>query len=533
MPKTRKHKKRGGLFGLGSLFKKKTEQQYVPVQSAELVEGPKQENEVLSEDRKTLEQNINTYLKNKCIPRSLKYYVDNTRKRCKGFFSKNVYKECGLIRGLPAEIGVCEEGKETAINYTVDKIVETIGFVKVIDGITFCAISMVIAGDIDKSPHVYGEYDKIRLVSTDAAGTNRFFWAYQSTSELGMWRFCSGTIYESHYRYTKFNNMAYNGKVYGDYVQTTLLHVELQKYLNIVYKDYRNQLLEITNALKTQRIEEPLDGLERFDDGETSCSKAPKEVFKFINPATREITATPFDIFDSTQQCGNTTVDINVLTEFSRQFELEYEVVDTTILLEGYEFRRVMDTSVEGEISEMHIVGDIKQYILKRKPMWTEGDTRTNHIKLICLETKEINMNANLFFWRVPKTRPQRQTLQTITQRGLPIQNRMYHMPITLVPIIDGVAECNVYGLYTHYIRAGFFVCKLLDYIQQCRPDERHRERCLRRYVFIGDRYNNLFPFRQTPPTPTPTETTGGGKRRKSRRMGRRKLGKSRRTLGF
>jgi hypothetical protein len=108
----------------------------------------------------------------------------------------------------------------------------------------------------------------------------------------------------------------------------------------------------------------------------------------------------------------------------------------------------------------------------------------------------------------------------------------MYHMPITLVPIIDGVAECNVYGLYTHYIRAGFFVCKLLDYIQQCRPDERHRERCLRRYVFIGDRYNNLFPFRQTPPTPT-ANATGGGKRRKSRRMGRIKLGKSRRTLGF
>jgi hypothetical protein len=397
---------------------------------------------------------------------------------------------------------------------TIEEIITSINFVKEIDGITFCAISMVLGYDVehvDEKEHLtyyYRPDDKVRLVSIDKNKTKRYFWAYQSHSEVGMWRWCSGTQIPptNVYVYDKFSRIPYGNIESGDYVQTTLLHIELQLYLNEIInsQQHRNQLLSITRSLKDDR-DEPLDGLVRLPVG-TTCNnlkalvKDKRERF-LIYPYSREIQTPPFDMFNKNQQCAD-QIDVTVLQRFSNQFENDYEVVDTNTIHENYKYENKKPYLRSGQISEIKVVGDLKEIILRRKIQSTSKDGKlVNLIKLLYLETKEIILNAKYWFLTTNQTRrqPWRGPEIIVSKDGMPMRGRIYHMPFALIPIIDGVAECNPYGLYSKYIKAGAYICKLFEYVEQCIPEVSRRRKCLERYVFIGDRYNNLFPFTLNP----------------------------------
>jgi hypothetical protein len=51
------------------------------------------------------------------------------------------------------------------------------------------------------------------------------------------------------------------------------------------------------------------------------------------------------------------------------------------------------------------------------------------------------------------------------------------------------------YGLYENYVYSGNYICKPFDYSTQCSIDENRQFICSEEYTFIGNRYNNLFPF--------------------------------------
>ena len=56
----------------------------------------------------------------------------------------------------------------------------------------------------------------------------------------------------------------------------------------------------------------------------------------------------------------------------------------------------------------------------------------------------------------------------------------------------------NELGLYTKYILAGAYICKLFDYwgnYNQCTPDEIQNGNVNSEYAYIGNRYDNLFPY--------------------------------------
>ena len=55
--------------------------------------------------------------------------------------------------------------------------------------------------------------------------------------------------------------------------------------------------------------------------------------------------------------------------------------------------------------------------------------------------------------------------------------------------------SCNKAGLYTKYIPSGNFICKLFEYEQQILAEERNYF-IGKSYYYIGDRYINIFPYK-------------------------------------
>jgi hypothetical protein len=66
-----------------------------------------------------------------------------------------------------------------------------------------------------------------------------------------------------------------------------------------------------------------------------------------------------------------------------------------------------------------------------------------------------------------------------------------FHCPLLLTT--NG--NITKYGLYENYVYSGNYICKPFDYKEQCSIDENRQFICSGEYTFIGNRYNNLFPF--------------------------------------
>jgi hypothetical protein len=70
---------------------------------------------------------------------------------------------------------------------------------------------------------------------------------------------------------------------------------------------------------------------------------------------------------------------------------------------------------------------------------------------------------------------------------------RNYFAPISVIPYNT---EITMYGLPNHFIPTGNYTCKVLEYNSQCTKYENSLFVIGETgYTFIGDRYNNLFPF--------------------------------------
>lgn len=71
--------------------------------------------------------------------------------------------------------------------------------------------------------------------------------------------------------------------------------------------------------------------------------------------------------------------------------------------------------------------------------------------------------------------------------------DKTHFMPFLLT---TADSSCTPFGLYSKYIPAGIYICKLFDYIEQCTLLERDVCRVNGAlYAYIGDRYKNVFPF--------------------------------------
>lgn len=65
------------------------------------------------------------------------------------------------------------------------------------------------------------------------------------------------------------------------------------------------------------------------------------------------------------------------------------------------------------------------------------------------------------------------------------IHVKNYYAPFILI----GTDSISEYGVYENYVLSGVYICKILDYTQQCPEGTRN---CSRDYGFIGDIYNDI-----------------------------------------
>lgn len=385
----------------------------------------------------------------------------------------------------------------------------------IIDGITFFARGRTRARERESEivtetgiiNQYYDNYDKIVIISVDDKGIRQLFWAYQSNSELGIWRLCGSLVHRGDHIFNKL--VDFYGKYgidYGDYVQSTLLHIKLQEYLTQV----KPRLPVLEQEFPEVRKDAPFKGLKRFEDS-TTCTEFSEEMLRIINPNIREIHSYPFSMFGEREQCGH-IVPQERFIEFSNEFEKYYEIAtppqttdisvsetpegpaadaenNEVVIYRNYE-RMVGTTRFNREenITGIKVFGDVMEMSLRLKerlPSQFTADMVADNIKLIFLQTRKNGIQ--LYHGTIP--------IPYAEGAGMPDPNENYYMPIALIPIIPGTPECTVYGVYRHYIRSGIFICKLFDYQFQCRPEEQERQLCMGIYNFIGDRYRGIFPF--------------------------------------
>jgi len=146
-----------------------------------------------------------------------------------------------------------------------------------------------------------------------------YFWVYQSKSELGLWRFCSRQRYD--------NVILFKGI---DYVQTTILHLLLQRFINENITNLRELnrslvLLLNNNSIPYYKVEKT-----NFDVSspfECSGMEYYPDIYNKINHIDRKVIINPFSNMEINLPCGVKDKDINEkLKNFSDGLEKLYTI---------------------------------------------------------------------------------------------------------------------------------------------------------------------------------------------------------------
>jgi hypothetical protein len=352
--------------------------------------------------------------------------------------------------------------------------------------------------------------------STELNGIS--FWVYQSKSELGLWRFCT----------CQSAREKYKGP---DYIQSTLIHLDLQNYININLSELQYDKTEVDTAERPKRNDikyaTELNNLNLKLISQYGFNCPTGEFYKIneisikdiIDSKERMVVLEPFNKFDNDDElrCGYVSQHYNIkhkLRTFSDEIKYLYDPGETEIVIENY--------------------SDIFQDIIRV----------SGQIKRILLTNKETGVQVYLYFLEA--------TLCKIGETpGVYDENiericniDKHYMPFLLTPIDS---KCNFMGIYDKYIPAGIYICKLFDYskksnapflknnIVQCTEQEQSFGQCNETYSYIGSRYEGLFPFDDKPASsfsffwPVNWWLWSGGKsrktskKRKNKKMTRRK----------
>jgi hypothetical protein len=330
-----------------------------------------------------------------------------------------------------------------------------------IDDIEFTLLQMISITDRYKQ--------SVKIRSTTRDNSINVFWVYRSNSELGFWRHCvteKNVIDESIY--------FYKGSSYTDYIQSTFIHLELQFFIN-----ENIGRIPITNMSK-QRMEQECVCYVRVPN----CSRKNREVIDMIDDLDRVISELPFQKLHELEKdpvnplgCGviphgvtNDTIK-RVLIEFTEELNELYDIINLNHITHyNFEFENII-----------HSDGDIYCIELKRKV--NISGSETNNVLLYFLATKlsvsEKMTIGNRFMYNIKKV------------CGKDLHVFPFFMTVK-------TASINEYGVYDLYIPCGIFICKLFDYgydREQCTLEEMNQGQCTQLYSYIGNRYDNLFPF--------------------------------------
>ncbi len=369
---------------------------------------------------------------------------------------------------------------------------------------------------------LFGErYTQVGILGHDGT-TYSFFWVYPSKSELGLWRLAGR--YQGAWDKLTDERGKYKNYHLGDYVQTTLVHLDLQKFINehienieIVTSDVSPEITDKLNRTMIQRDDYklitpyPLNRLQlhmfdTFSEGNNKSVFDPLEraihdpnnlrypfPFVFMSLVKPEIWSRRYDF-----QCGH-PVDLDRLNRFS---EILSEIYDVSFVDDGVDYTNSFENIInvtgkiykvvltqKSEINPAYLTFDINDYEM--------DESKPEKILKVNPQT-DILPSVILYFMKVSMVCS---NIESVKYRPFTIKRickkEKHFMPIFLtIP----EAKVNLFGIYDKYINAGNYICKLFDYKKQCQSSE-HKYQCTPGsddsvgYVYVGTRYDNLFPY--------------------------------------
>jgi hypothetical protein len=394
------------------------------------------------------------------------------------------------------------------------------------------------------------------------------FFVYKSFSEIGLWRLAAKDV--------RSPSSFFKGL---DYVQSSLIHLELQNLIN----EYYHELPHIERLYDDRLIKpQTIPGVELVPN---------ETLLQFINSTERVLRVSPFAKFAESTFCGNmfkktdeelqsereaknrtdvppmfrqtkksmfNAEDLNklisndTLIAFGNKVREEYSIksnpesrdsIERTFIYSVPDFFVTSshdmygiktgnyDYGVTVKNSEIYKVSLIKNGEVEVPLSATEESTFTSvenidlyyaeasilnkiqrqHSEFVNKEFLEKNRGTTFFgdeigekefmekFEKI-KTKNEAKELMRAYGKNYPRnedkfcgKDKRHFMPF-LLTTTDSL--CTPIGLYSKYIPAGVYICKMFDYRDQCTLNER-RECLIERsdYVYIGDRYKNVFPF--------------------------------------
>jgi hypothetical protein len=289
-------------------------------------------------------------------------------------------------------------------------------------------------------------------------GTFDSFWCYQSTSEIGLWRFC----WE--------RNVRKYSKGTLDYVQGTLIHLTLQRLIN-----EHIQKLEIMDDESYRRCK--------------ACSIS-DSTERLLEDRNRVIEEPPFTYLQDKKTneriaCGKIPSNLyktdrvsELMNAFSESFTEQFEVDMNSLEL---------ITSYQCDF-EMILIADVSLYriLLHRKPIDLSRFQNPPTQDTVVLYFSKVKLNVVRF--SDPRFK------ENVTR----ICGQDFHIFPFLLTIPQ--AKITPYGFYSHFIPSGIFICKLFDYYDsenhyQCTFKEEQTGKCSSLYAYIGSRYTDIFPI--------------------------------------
>jgi hypothetical protein len=318
------------------------------------------------------------------------------------------------------------------------------------------------------------------------------FFVYKSFSQIGLWRLAA----------QQSGGEFFKG---FDYAQSTLIHLDLQNFINeqIEFLEHFDALYENDLDSELASYDELVDSIDQVDRivreppfwefaNTTSCGS----IFK-TEPSTSS-TLVRTRGFVRTSDFKNIISNATLL-EFGNKIKETYSVKpkDRTYIYGIPDFFVTSDKKSEGSAAYGVMAKNVEIYKTIFEPktelppleLYYAEATILNKVQIEMLElAQEILRETNgktIFRENFSPHKPKE------TRFCGP--DKTHFMPFLLT---TADSSCTPFGLYSKYIPAGIYICKLFDYLTQCTPKE--RDECKVNdalYAYIGDRYKNVFPF--------------------------------------
>lgn len=329
-------------------------------------------------------------------------------------------------------------------------------------------------------------------------GKEKILYAYRSTSEMGVWRL--GYLRDRDCGLNKFSL---------DYVQGTILHHELQKFIN----DNFDLLELIPYALSDTELcldyvkINPEKPLVRLNDD--------------------YLLANNYDELDSTQQEEFRQRHRFIMMQFSIPADIKI-IDDSNRKIEMSPFDATT-IKCEDIVSREEIKGQLHTLSEQLKTMYS-----IKSIKYICdyqlIEPVE-NINARISMHIVELTC--NENSENNVTLVCCMYDLIYGTQNKLASGIYGIAllktneiEINEYGIYIKFISAGTFICKPINYARICKlMSDLEDKKCSSRYVYVGDRYADIFPYSVIPDM---LSIEGDEKKERSKKRSKKKRSRKR-----